>query len=143
MSTTDFRYLDHMSDVIVEAYGHTLEHAFANSARGLVNVMFEISEVSPDIKIEINADGYDLKNLLYNWLEQIILIIQIDKVVVSDLQVNIYERNGIYTINGVARGEHINLEKHHYKVEVKAVTYHEMAIKQSSKEVTIRFLLDL
>jgi SHS2 domain-containing protein len=143
MSTTGFRYLDHMTDVIVEAYGNTLEDAFANSARGLVNAMFEISEVIPDREIEIYADGYDLKSLLYNWLEKVILVMLIDNIVVSNLKVNISERNGIYSIKGVAKGERIDLEKHHYKIEIKAVTYHEMAIKQDGKGVTIRFLLDL
>ena len=143
MSTTGFRYLDHMTDVIVEAYGNTLEEAFANSARGLVNAMFEISEVIPDREIEIYADGYDLKSLLYNWLEKVILVMLIDNIVVSNLNVNISERNGIYSIKGVAKGERIDLEKHHYKIEIKAVTYHEMAIKQDGKGVTIRFLLDL
>jgi SHS2 domain-containing protein len=143
MSTTGFRYLDHMTDVIVEAYGNTLEDAFANSARGLVNAMFEISEVIPDREIEIYADGYDLKSLLYNWLEKVILVILIENIVVSNLKVNISERNGIYSIKGVAKGERIDLEKHRYKIEIKAVTYHEMAIKQDGKGVTIRFLLDL
>lgn len=143
MSTTGFRYLDHMTDVIVEAYGKTLEDAFTNSARGLVNAMFEISEVVPDTEIEIYADGYDLKSLLYNWLEKVILVMLIDNIVVSNLRVNISERNGIYSIKGVAMGEHIDLEKHHYKIEIKAVTYHEMTIEQDCKGVTIRFLLDL
>ncbi|HXX98989.1 MAG TPA: archease [Candidatus Bathyarchaeia archaeon] len=143
MSTTSFRYLDHMTDVIVEAFGNTLEDAFANSARGLVNAMFELSEVIPNMEIKIYADGYDLESLLYNWLEKIILVMLIDNIVISNLKVNISERNGNYSIIGVANGEHIDLEKHHYKIEIKAVTYHEMAIKQDCTGVTIRFLLDL
>jgi protein archease len=143
MSTTSFRYLDHMTDVIVEAFGNTLEDAFANSARGLVNAMFELSEVIPNMEIKICADGYDLESLLYNWLEKIILVMLIDNIIISNLKVNISERNGYYSIIGVATGEHIDLEKHHYKIEIKAVTYHEMTIKQDCTGVTIRFLLDL
>jgi SHS2 domain-containing protein len=143
MSTTSFRYLDHMTDVIVEAFGNTLEDAFANSARGLVNAMFELSEVIPNMEIKIYADGYDLESLLYNWLEKIILVMLIDNIIISNLKVNISERNGYYSIIGVATGEHIDLEKHHYKIEIKAVTYHEMTIKQDCTGVTIRFLLDL
>ena len=143
MSTTSFRYLDHMTDVIVEAFGNTLEDAFANSARGLVNAMFELSEVIPNMEIKIYADGYDLESLLYNWLEKIILVMLIDNIIISNLKVNISERNGYYSIIGVVTGEHIDLEKHRYKIEIKAVTYHEMTIKQDCTGVTIRFLLDL
>ncbi|MFL6342937.1 MAG: archease, partial [Nitrososphaeraceae archaeon] len=44
-----------------------------------------------------------------------------------------------------ARGEHLDLEKHHFKIEIKAVTYHEMQIKQEKEKniVITRFLLDL
>ena len=143
MSATGFRYLDHMTDVIVEAYGNSLEVAFANSARGLVNAMFELSDVIPDREVDIYADGHDLESLLYNWLEKVMLLILLDKIVVSELKVTISECDGTYSIKGVAKGEQIDLEKHRYKVEIKGVTYHEMEIRQDCNEVTVRYLLDL
>ena len=105
--------------------------------------MFELSEVIPDMEVGIYAEGHDLKSLLYNWLEKVMLIMLLDNIVVSDSKVIISECDGRYSINAVAKGEHIDLEKHHYKIEIKAVTYHEMEIKQDCKDVTIRFLLDL
>ena len=132
-----------MTDVIVEAYGNSLEVAFANSARALVNAMFELSEVIPDKEFDIYAEGHDLESLLYNWLEKVMLLVLVDKIVVSDLKVIISQSNGAYLIKGIAKGEQIDLEKHHYKIEIKGVTYHEMEIKQDCKNVIIRYLLDL
>ena len=132
-----------MTDVIVEAYGNSLEVAFANSARALVNAMFELSEVIPDKEFDIYAEGHDLESLLYNWLEKVMLLVLVDKIVVSDLKVIISQSNGAYSIKGIAKGEQIDLEKHHYKIEIKGVTYHEMEIKQDCKNVIIRYLLDL
>jgi len=132
-----------MTDVIVEAYGNSLEVAFANSARALVNAMFELSEVIPDKEFDIYAEGHDLESLLYNWLEIVMLLILVEKIVVSDLKVKISQSNGAYSIKGIAKGEQIDLEKHHYKIEIKGVTYHEMEIKQDCKDVTVRFLLDI
>jgi SHS2 domain-containing protein len=132
-----------MTDVIVEAYGNSLEVAFANSARALVNAMFELSEVIPDKEFDIYAEGHDLESLLYNWLEKVMLLIIVDKSVVSDFKVIISQSNGAYSIKGIAKGEQIGLEKHHYKIEIKGVTYHEMEIKQDCKNVIIHYLLDL
>jgi len=132
-----------MTDVIVEAYGNSLEVAFANSARALVNAMFELSEVIPDKEFDIYAEGHDLEILLYNWLEKVMLLVLVDKIVVSDLKVIISQSNGACSIKGIAKGEQIDLEKHHYKIEIKGVTYHEMEIKQDCKNVIIRYLLDL
>jgi SHS2 domain-containing protein len=55
------------------------------------------------------------------------------------------EDHGAYFLCSKARGEHLDLEKHNFKVEVKAVTYHEMQIEQDKEKnmVVTRFLLDL
>jgi SHS2 domain-containing protein len=143
VTTIDFRYLDHMTDAIIEAYGSTLDEAFENSAKGLVNTMFNIKEISPDQEYEIIAKGYDIESLLYDWLEKVMLRILIDNIVLSDFKVKISESNGNYFLKGIVKGEVLDLQKHHYKVEIKAVTYHEMEIKQKGNIITTRFLLDL
>jgi SHS2 domain-containing protein len=141
--SSDFRYLDHMTDVIIEAYGNTLDDAFENSARALVNTMFDLKEVSGNDEIKVEVWGHDLESLLYNWLEKVLLVVLIDNIVVSDFKVKISKKNDDYLLVGIASGENLNLNIHHYKVEVKAVTYHEMKIRQEKNKVTTRFLLDI
>lgn len=141
-----FRYLDHMTDAVIEAYGCTLDEAFENSACGLVNTMFDLKRVSPTQEINIQAKGYDIKSLLYDWLEKILLTLLVDNILISVFKVKIYENinkdNG-YFLSGIAKGEYLNPKKHHYKVEIKAITYHEMEVIQEKNKVITRFLLDL
>jgi SHS2 domain-containing protein len=141
--TAGFRYLDHVTDAIVEAYGSSLDEAFENSAKGLVNTMIDLEQISPDQEYEIVAKGYDVKSLLYDWLEKVMLGLLIDNIALSDFKVKISENNGNYFLKGIAKGEFLDLKRHHYKIEIKAVTYHEMEIKQTESIITIRFLLDL
>ena len=143
MAHSGFRYLDHVTDLVIEASGSTIENAFVNSARGLVNVMFEINNVSPTLETLIEATGHDMNNLLYNWLEQVLLLMLVDRIVTSVFKVNIFENQGMFSIKGAAVGEQIDLYKHGYKVEIKGITYHEMEIMKQSGGVTIRFMLDL
>jgi SHS2 domain-containing protein len=150
-----FRYLDHMTDAVIEAYGGTLDEAFENSAHGLVDTMYDMTtnrNISPtlaaDKEIQIEVKGFDLENLLYNWLEEVMLVVLVDHILLSDFKVKITKEKFAeynYLLNGVAKGEDLNSEKHHYKVEVKAITYHEMEIKEEKEKnrVTTRFLLDL
>jgi SHS2 domain-containing protein len=52
--------------------------------------------------------------------------------------------NAIYKLEGIGKGEIINLDKHEYKVEVKSITYHEMQIKRNQDGYyTTTFLVDL
>jgi SHS2 domain-containing protein len=141
--TTGFRYLDHVTDAIVEAYGSSLDEAFENSAKGLVNTMIDLEQITPDQEYEIVAKGYDVKSLLYDWLEKVMLGLLIDNIALSDFKVKISKNNGDYFLKGIAKGEVLDLKKHHYKIEIKAVTYHEMEIKQTKNMITTRFLLDL
>jgi protein archease len=148
-----FRYLDHMTDAVIEAYGGTLDEAFENSALGLVNTMFDLTATSKiscsaDKEIQIEAKGFDLQSLLYDWLEKVMLVVLMQHILLSDFKVKIYEKkvgDYSYILSGIAKGERLNLEKHHYKIEVKAITYHEMEIKEEKERnrVTTRFLLDL
>ena len=78
-----FKYLDHMTDLIVEAYGHTLQELLENSALGLINAMFDMSNVELNNTIKIIAHGHDFKSLLYDWIEKIILSIYIDRMIVT------------------------------------------------------------
>jgi SHS2 domain-containing protein len=146
-----FRYLDHMTDALIEAYGSTLDEAFENSAYGLVNTMFDLSNVSTDLEVKIEAEGYDLQSLFYDWLEKVLLVVLTDNVVLSDFKVKISHINNNMDCTDTCflyskvKGERLDLKKHGFKVEVKAVTYHEMQIEQiKEKNLFItRFLIDL
>lgn len=139
-----FRYLDHMTDAVIEAYGETLEEAFENAAKGLNDTMIDLKTVTADKEISITASGHDLHSLLFDWLDKVMLLLVADGIVMSEFSVKINKHSkDHYSLEGVARGERLNLDKHHYKVEIKAVTYHEMEIRQESGKATVRFLLDL
>ncbi len=77
-----FRYLDHMTDLIVEAYGNTLPELFENSTLGMINAMFDISNIELNHSLKIIAQGHDFKSLLYEWIEKIILSIYIDRMII-------------------------------------------------------------
>ena len=156
-----FHYLDHITDVIIEAFGTTLEEAFVNSAKGLVNTMFEINypqneQLACNLReLEIEAKGYDYNSLLYDWLEKVLLIVLVDRILVSAFNVEILsstspnakirdaDDQSAFYLEGLARGEPISLDRHEYKVEVKAITYHGMEVKQENDIFVTKFLVDL
>lgn len=138
-----YRFLEHMTDAVIEAYGETVEEAFEQAARGLNDTMIDLTGVTPDQELKIVAEGHDLESLLFDWLDKVMLLLVADGVVMSDFSVKVCKTGGGYALDGVAKGEKLDLKKHVYKVEIKAVTYHEMSIKQEAGKTTVRFLLDL
>ena len=139
-----YRFLEHMTDAIVEAYGTSLEEAFENAAKGLVDTMLDLKSVRPKKEIVISLTGHDLYSLLFDWLDKVMLSVVADRTALSHFTVKIRpQHSNCYALKGIARGEKLDIERHGYKVEIKAVTYHEMEIRQEKDMITIRFLLDL
>ncbi|MEK6971185.1 MAG: archease, partial [Thermoproteota archaeon] len=58
------------------------------------------------------------------------------------LRKKLISKNSEYKLNATVYGEPLDLQKHHFRVEIKAPTFHEMEIKEE-KQVVMRFLLDL
>jgi SHS2 domain-containing protein len=139
-----YRFLDHMTDAVIEAHGATLEEAFEQAARGLVDTMVDIAGVRPEREVAIEAEGHDPESLLFDWLDKVMLLLVADGFATSRFSVKIQEdEQGNYSLTGTAKGGNLDLSRHHYKVEIKAVTYHEMLVKQEHGRTVVRFLLDL
>ena len=136
-----YRYLDHMTDAFIEVIGDTIDEAFEKAGISVVDTIVDISLVEGKESriIEINAD--DLKSLLYNWLEEIIILTITDGFVGKTFDVTI-TRNSRYHLLANIMGEEINFARHHFKMEIKAPTYHLMEIKEE-KPILMRFILDL
>lgn len=136
-----YRCLDHMTDAFIEVTGNTIDEAFENAGVSVVDTILDFNAVEnkEDRKIEIKAN--DLKGLLYSWLEEIIILTITDGFAGKTFDVKI-TKNEMYHLLAKISGEEINFEKHHFKMEIKAPTYHLMEIRDE-KPILMRFLLDL
>jgi SHS2 domain-containing protein len=143
-NTEGHRFLEHTTDAYIEAWGPTLERAFAQAADGLYETMLNLETVKPVAEEDVQVSGHDKKELLYNWLEQLLLEFDIKEMVYSSYGINITpDGSKVLTLRAKIQGEKYNREKHGSKTEVKGVTYHLMTIQETAKEARVRFILDL
>ncbi|HYY92137.1 MAG TPA: archease [Candidatus Dormibacteraeota bacterium] len=139
-----YRFLEHTSDAYIEAWAPTLEAAFVESARGFYDTMLDIDKVRPEKEELVQVSGHDDKELLFNWLETLLLRFDIDGMAYSGLRISpISTKNRPLKFRAKIKGEKYSREKHGSKVEIKGVTYHLMTIQRRANRVTIRFILDL
>jgi SHS2 domain-containing protein len=148
LDSEGYKYLEHSTDAFVQAHGSSLEVLFGNCAKGLVNIMFDIDKVEDRQFSTITASGEDLENLLFDWLEKVLLKILIDHIVVSRYSIEISEKNANvmekkYLLRARVGGEKVSYSKHNYKIEIKAITYHELKIKRIGPNYVATFLVDL
>ena len=138
------RSLEHVTDAYIEAWGPTLERAFAEAAEGFYETMLNLEKIDPIIEEQVKADGHDKKELLYNWLETLLLEFDIKDMVYAFYEISIASDGPtLFKLRARVRGEKYDRSKHGTKTEVKGVTYHLMTIEERAKETTVRFILDL
>ena len=136
-----YRTLDHTTDAVIEVTADNLENAFKIAGISVIETILDISKVVENDKKILQVKGKDLKYLLYNWLEEIIILTITDGFAGKRIKVTI-SKDEEYKIDAEIFGETIDLKKHEFKVEIKSPTFHEMEIKQKEK-IIMRYLLDL
>jgi len=143
LSASGYRFLPHTTDAYIESVGPTFENALENAALALFDTMCNVNRVSAELQEEVTVQGADQLELLYNWLECLLLKFELEHKVYNKFHVSLVSDQGALTLTAKIQGEAFNRQKHGAKVEVKAVTYHKMEIFQEGKVIVIRFIVDL
>jgi len=136
-----YKTLKHATDAIIEVTAINLKEAFQIAGISVIETILDISKVEEKGSRDLIVKGKDLKYLLYNWLEEMIILTITDGFAGKRILLEI-TNNEEYQINAKIFGETMNLRKHEFKVEIKSPTFHEMEIEQKDK-VIMRYLLDL
>lgn len=146
MDNKPFNYIEDIAiaDIAVEAYGKTLEKAFENIGKGVMNIISDISKINKNVSIDIDIKSEDLKSLLYDFINEILYHMDSKSLIFSD--VNVIEIKNIqngYLLKAEIFGQKMD-KNIPIKCEVKAPTYHEMLIKKvSSGKYYIRMVVDI
>ena len=143
-SPQGYRFLEHVTDALAEAWGRTIEDAFSQAGLALFHTMLDTKSVKPITKEEIETVGHDEKELLYNYLEELLLLFEIKQLAIGTIKVtSISNTPSQLRLEGCVGGERFDPKKHHGKVEIKGITYHLMDIEKNPEKTTLRFLVDL
>ena len=143
LANEKYEYLEHTADARFRAHGNTLEEAFENAAEAMFNVMIDTSNVRCKTSIQIEAEAEDLDMLVVDWLSELLYRFEVDSIIFSKFSViSITQTNGIYSLTATACGESIDLDKHAFETEVKAVTYNNLSVVQSEGKATVQVTVD-
>ncbi len=137
-----FIYLDHPADAKFQAFGRTLEEAFAHAALAVVSLMWEPEKVKKRQRRTVLVQGKDLEQLLFKFLSEILYLFEAKGFLLAEAEdVKIFKGENGYSLQAVFNGDNLN---NNYVIfgEVKAITYHDMIIRQN-EEVLIQVVVDM
>ena len=141
-----YRFLEHATDAVVEVTAGDLKEALMDAAGAVIDLTLDRDSVRQLARKEFSAEGEDLRYLLFSWVEEITFVLITEGFAIGRIEFEM-GRNGGYRIDATAYGEPIDLERHGFKVEIKAPTFHDMEIREGGGggegQTYMRFLLDL
>lgn len=137
-----YKYLEDVAiaDIAFEAYGKNLDELFENSAWALFDMMADVKTVKGNNIKKIKLENDKIDNLLFDFLEEIVLIKDRDYFIFNDVKVKIKEG---YKLEAELKGEEINTEKHSLIDDVKAITMHMFDVKKEKEKWKAVVVVDI
>ncbi|MCX6676191.1 MAG: archease [Methanothrix sp.] len=127
-----FEYLEHTADIKYRAYGKSPEEMLANAAAALFKAMIDPAtiEVKETWKVELEASN--LEQLAYDWLCEMVFLFETESAVFATFMIKLQQNgSGSLGLYGEIGGERIDLKRHAFENEVKAITLHEFQVKKN------------
>ena len=135
-----YKFLEHTADVKYRVVASSLQDGFIDSAKALFETMWGDIDVLPQKVKEISVEGIDLENLLYNFLEEFVALLDAESFVVceiSKLKIDIEKMQ----LSAEVVGD--DASNYHFTNDVKAITYNDMKIEEDSGKFTIVGVFDV
>lgn len=135
-----YTFLEHTADVKFQAESETLEGVFTESAYALKETICGDINVLELEEKNITLKGTDMENLLYNFLEEFIVLLDSESFLLAKItELKIDSENLILTAK--LKGDKAG----HYSFtnDVKAITYNDMIVKKTEEGWTAKVVLDV
>ncbi len=136
-----FKYLEKVAiaDIAFEAYGKSLNEVFENSAYAFFDMTCNPKTIKNKIKKNINVKADNEKDLLYNFLSELVYIKDSKQLIFSKVKVLIKKNE----LKATLFGDKINYEKQELRNDVKAVTMHLFNIVKTKSGYKATIVVDV
>jgi SHS2 domain-containing protein len=135
-----FRTLEHTADVGFEAFGATRDEAFANAALALMNLIVDLDTIQPSEEVPLEIKGPDPGSLLVNWLSEVLFLHDAEGWLFREFEIQDLQDE---SLRALARGEKFQRPRHQTKLQVKAITYHQLALEKTPRGWRAQVYVDI
>ena len=135
-----FGILEHTADIGFEAFGATQREVFANAARALMHLIVDLEAIVPREELALRAEASDRPALLVNWLSEVLYRFDAEGWLLRDFE---FDELTEHSLAAMARGEKFDRRRHQVKLLVKAVTYHQLELRETKEGWRAQVYVDI
>jgi len=135
-----FAPIDHTADVGYRLWAPTLAELFAVAGRALFDAITELDSIQlhRERQIEVRAD--DVEALFVAWLAELNFYCITALELYGEFRI---ESISPTSVRATVRGEKIDPARHVIQTEIKAVTYHELFVRQAENGWEAQVIFDV
>jgi SHS2 domain-containing protein len=135
----DYEILEHTADIGIKVRGDSLSEIFWKAIHATVDLLSGGIEIQPVIEKDFSIKEENTKTALVSVLEEIIYFFEHKLFLPSDCSVSI--EKDLYKIN--LKGNTVSPEEIKNGTDIKAVTYHQLEIKEVGDEYQATIIFDV
>jgi SHS2 domain-containing protein len=135
-----FRELDHTADLAIEVDAESPAELFRRAGLALHQLMVAPEGIEPrEVRREVvEADGWE--DLFHDWLSKLLRLFLMGGFVACRIDVDAISAR---KIDSRLHGETLDLGRHSFLTEIKAVTYHELSVERIGERWRARVIFDI
>lgn len=135
-----YRVFNHTADLGVEVYGATVKELFVNAAFAVFDMITDLDRVRAIEESDITVEGEGWEDLLVNYLREVLYLFNGDGFLLKECSIMEIDPQHL---KGKFSGERFNPLKHTMNKEIKAVTYHQIMVRETLARWEGRIIFDV
>ena len=124
----------------MRVFGVDLRELFAHAAWGLLDLMTEAERIRPNDSRHLSVEAIDLEDLMVRWLGDLLYLYDTDRFLTTNVT---FQALGPTSLRATLRGEIFDAARHPIDTEIKAVTYHQVAVERLETGWQARVIFDI
>jgi SHS2 domain-containing protein len=136
-------FVDHPADIGFRVWGHDIEEAYCNAGRALCMLLATPRTRKTSIEKTIEVRSEDLHALTYDFLEQLLVLYEVERFMTNDIHASIQECEEGYVLEATLLGAPVDECGAEPNYDVKAITYHMMEVAHTDEGWRIQVIVDI
>ncbi len=135
-----FEILEHTADTGFLARGATLEELFEHAALALIQTALDPARAAAYAPRQLTASGETREDLLVNWLNEVLYLLDAGRFVPARFENLWFDGDSVFA---QVLGERRDDASHPPRIVVKAVTYHQLRVREHNGQWEAEVYLDI
>jgi SHS2 domain-containing protein len=135
-----YEFLDHTGDIGIRVWANGVKELFQEAALALFDIITDLDRVEAHLDREVVVQGSGQEELMVAWLSELLYLHEVEELLFCDFVIFELDEK---KVKGWARGEKFHAGRHYIKTAIKAVTYHQLEIKEQDGRWHAQIIFDI